>query len=122
RRRGLAARLSDVASYDEAGAQAISQAVDAARALPSDGWLQRVAEGAPFGPIEALLAAVRGLTYARCDAVSGEAGYGIETELAEPDAGLIDAAMPAAAAMEQLLRPLVTLGRRLEAVLDEAPD
>src|SRR5690606_15108311 len=32
------------------------------------------------------------------------------------------AAMPAAAAMEQLLRPLVTLGRRLEAVLDEAPD
>jgi ATP-dependent DNA helicase DinG len=122
RRRGLAARLSDVASYDEAGAQAIAEAVDAARALPSDGWLQRVAEGAPFGPIEALLGAVRGLTYARCDDASGEAGYGIETELAEPDAALIDATVPAAAAMERLLRPMMALGRRLEAVLDEGPD
>lgn len=122
RRRGLAARLSDVASYDEAGAQAIAEAVDAARALPSDGWLQRVAEGAPFGPVEALLGAVRGLTYARCDDASGEAGYGIETELAEPDAALIDATVPAAAAMERLLRPMMALGRRLEAVLDEGPD
>ncbi|WP_119184533.1 ATP-dependent DNA helicase [Sphingomonas turrisvirgatae] len=122
RRRGLAARLSDVASYDEAGAQAIAEAVDAARALPADGWLQRVAEGAPFGPIEALLGAVRGLTYARCDDASGEAGYGIETELAEPDAALVDATVPAAAAMERLLRPMMALGRRLEAVLDEGPD
>ncbi len=122
RRRGLAARLSDVASYDEGGAQAIGEAVDAARALPSDGWLQRVAEGQPFGPVERLLAAVRGLTYARDADGAGEAGYGIETELAEPGAALIDAAGPAAAALEQLLRPLVALGRRLEAVLDEAPD
>lgn len=122
RRRGLAARLSDVASYDDAGAQAIAEAVDAARALPSDGWLQRVAEGQPFGAVEQLLAAVRGLAYARDTDGSGEAGYGIETELAEPDATLIDAAGPAAAALERLLRPMMTLGRRLEAVLDEAPD
>ncbi|QDX27310.1 ATP-dependent DNA helicase [Sphingomonas suaedae] len=122
RRRGLAARLSDVASYDDAGAQAIAEAVDAARALPSDGWLQRVAEGQPFGPIEHLLAAVRGLVYARDADGSGEAGYGIETELVEPDAALIDAIAGAAAALEQLLRPLMALGRRLEAVLDEAPD
>ncbi|MCP3732675.1 ATP-dependent DNA helicase [Sphingomonas sp. MG17] len=122
RRRGLAARLSDVASYDEAGAQAIAEAVDAARALPSDGWLQRVAEGQPFGPIEHLLGAVRGLVYARDSDGSGEAGYGIETELAEPDPALIDATMPAAAALERLLRPMMALGRRLEAVLDEGPD
>ncbi len=122
RRRGLAARLSDVASYDDAGARAISEAVDAARALPSDGWLQRLAEGQPFGAIEHLLAAVRGLVYARDTDGSGEAGYGIETELAEPDAQLIDAIQPAAAALESLLRPMMALGRRLEAVLDEAPD
>ena len=122
RRRVLAARLSDVASYDDAGAQAIAAAVDAARALPSDGWLQRLAEGQPFGAIEQLLAAARGLTYARDANAAGEAGYGIETELAEPDATLIDAAGPAAAALEQLLRPMMALGRRLEAVLDEAPD
>lgn len=122
RRRGLAARLSDVASYDDAGAQAIAEAVDAARALPSDGWLQRLAEGQPFGAVEHLLAAVRGLAYARDTDGSGEAGYGIETELVEPDAALIDATTPAAAALERLLRPMMTLGRRLEAVLDESPD
>ncbi|MDE0877483.1 MAG: ATP-dependent DNA helicase [Sphingomonas bacterium] len=121
RRRGLAARLLDVASYDEAGGRAIQEAVDAARSLASDGWLQRLAEGQPFGPIETLLAAVRGLTYARAEQ-PGDAGYGLETELAEPTPELIEAAAPAAAALDALVRPLVTLGRRLEAVLAEAPD
>jgi len=121
RRRGLAARLSDVASYDEEGGRAITDAIDAARALPSEGWLARLAEGDPFGPVEALLAAVRGLTYARA-AKDGDAGYGLETELAEPDATLVEAAGPAGAALDALVRPLVTLGRRLEAVLAEAPD
>ena len=73
----------DVASYDEAGALALEAAVQMAGALPGDGWLQRIAEGAPFGPIEALLAAVRGTVYAR--ATAQDAGYGLETELAEPD-------------------------------------
>ncbi|MFX5752099.1 hypothetical protein ABTE32_22010, partial [Acinetobacter baumannii] len=78
----MAARLSDVASYDEGGARAIADAVNAAQALASDGWLQRLGEGAPFGPIEALLAAVRGLTYARAESgrdPGGDAGYGLET-------------------------------------------
>ncbi|QNA85808.1 ATP-dependent DNA helicase [Sphingomonas sp. So64.6b] len=121
RRRGLAARLSDVASYDEQGARAINDAVIAAQGLAADGWLQRLGEGAPFGPIESLLAAVRGLTYARAE-TAGDAGYGLETELAEPDAALIEAAGPAAHALDALVRPLVALGRRLEAVLAEAPD
>eukprot|EP01037_Dinobryon_pediforme_P022297 gene22297-23408_t len=121
RRRGLAARLSAVASYDEGGARAIADAVPAAQGLASDGWLQRIGEGAPFGPIETLLAAVRGLTYARAEA-EGDAGYALETELAEPDPGLIEAAGPAAHALDSLVRPMVALGRRLEAVLDEGPD
>ncbi len=125
RRRGLQARLSDVASYDEGGARAISDAVAAAGALASEGWLQRLAEGSPFGPIETLLAAVRGLTFARAEAAKdfgGDAGYGLETELAEPDAALVEAAGPAAEALDALVRPLVGLGRRLEAVLQEGPD
>src|SRR5690606_12137284 len=65
RRRGLAARLADAASYDEAGGKAIAQACEAAELLPGDGWLQRIAEGNPSGPIEALLAAVRAVTNAR---------------------------------------------------------
>ncbi|MBM3927482.1 MAG: ATP-dependent DNA helicase [Sphingomonadales bacterium] len=121
RRRGLAARLSDVASYDDEGGRAIADAVEAARALPSDGWLARLQEGAPFGPVETLLGAVRGLVFARA-VKDDDAGYALETELAEPDAALVDAAGPAAAALDALVRPLVTLGRRLEAVLAEAPD
>ena len=102
------------------GALALEAAVQAAGALPGDGWLQRIAEGAPFGPVEALLAAVRGTVYAR--ATAQDAGYGLETELAEPDPALVEAAAPAVEALERLLRPLVALGKRLEAVLEDAPD
>src|SRR3569623_1674914 len=102
RRRGLAARLSDVASYDEAGGQAIHDAVEAARVLASDGWLQRVAEGDPFGAVERLVGAVRGMVYARATA-DGDAGYGLETELAAPLPALIEAAATAAQALEAVL-------------------
>ena len=120
RRRGLAARLLDVCSYDDAGASALESAVEAARALPSDGWLQRLAEHSPFGPIEALLAEVRGTVYARAKAQ--DAGYGLETELAEPDGALVAAASAALESLEALARPLAALTRRLEAVLEDAPD
>jgi len=120
RRRGLAARLMDVASYDDEGARALDAAVEAAKALPSDGWLQRLFEGSPFGPVEALLAEVRGTVYARSKAQ--EAGYGLETELAEPDGPLVSAAAAAAEILESLQKPLAALARRLEAVLEDAPD
>ena len=120
RRRGLAARLMDVASYDDEGARALDAAIEAAKALPSDGWLQRLVEGAPFGPVEALLAEVRGMVYARSKAQ--EAGYGLETELAEPDGALVSAAAAAAEVLESLTKPLAALARRLEAVLEDAPD
>jgi ATP-dependent DNA helicase DinG len=120
RRRGLAARLMDVASYDEAGGLALDQAVQAAGALPSDGWLQRINEGMPFGPVEKLLAAVRGTVYAR--ATAQDAGYGLETEIAELDPTIVEAAAPAVEAMEFLLRPLMALAKRLDAVLEDAPD
>ena len=123
RRRGLAARLSDLASYDEQGGEAIRAAADAARALPADEWLKRVVAGEPFGPVEALLAAVRGTVYARAaDGGEADAGYGLETELAEPDGTLVEAAQEAARALDSLLRPLTHLGKRMEAVIEEAPD
>jgi len=88
--------------------------------MPSDGWLGRVAEGAPFGPVEALLAEVRSTVYARAKAQ--DAGYGLETELAEPDGALVAAAAKALEGLEALQKPLAALGRRLEAVLEDAPD
>jgi ATP-dependent DNA helicase DinG len=123
RRRGLSARLSDVASYDAEGAQAIDAARLAAQALPSDDWLKRVVAGEPFGPVERLLDAVRGYVFARAaDAGESEAGYGLEAELADPDGTLVDAAMDAAAALEALHRPLVHLAKRLEALTQDGPD
>jgi ATP-dependent DNA helicase DinG len=134
RRRGLAARLMDVASYDEGGGAALEAAVAAAGLLPGDGWLARIGEGSgapyalsggersptPFGPVERLLAAIRATVYARATAL--DAGYGIETEMAEMDGAVVEAAAPAVEALELLMRPLVALAKRLEAVIEDAPD
>lgn len=126
RRRGLSARLSDVASYDEQGGRAIEAARIAAEALPGEGWLARINEGFPSGPIEQLLASIRGTVYARDEnsgsAAGRDAGYGLETELAELDGDVITAAGEAAQAIDALLRPLLALGKRLEAVVEDAPD
>src|SRR5690606_34202022 len=122
RRRGLAARLADVASYDEAGGEAIEAALEAAQALPSDGWLQRLNDGEPYGPVEELLAAVRACTYARDESGGQEAGYGIETEAAGLPGNLVEQAQEARAALAEIRRPLVKLGVRLEAVVEDSPD
>ncbi|WP_176943394.1 ATP-dependent DNA helicase [Sphingomonas sp. YR710] len=120
RRRGLSARLSDVASYDEEGALAIEAASMAATLLPGDGWLGRLAEGLPLGPIEKMLAAARATVYARASAQ--DAGYGLETDVGEPDPALIDAAHPAIEALEALMRPMARLRQRLVAVMEDGPD
>jgi ATP-dependent DNA helicase DinG len=122
RRRGLAARLADVASYDEDGGRAISDARAAADALPGEGWLQRVGENAPWGPIEALLAATRATVYARDESGGQEAGYGLETEAAQLDGAFVEATTAAQAALEALRQPLLRLSLRLEAIVSEPPD
>ncbi|WP_298195613.1 ATP-dependent DNA helicase [Novosphingobium sp.] len=122
RRRGLSARLADVASYDEAGALAVQAAREAAEALPGDGWLQRMAEGDPSGPIEALLAGVRAVVHARDESGGQDAGYGLETEAAQLPGELIELAAEAQAALAALRTPLIQLGVRLEALLTEPPD
>ena len=122
RRRGLSARLADVASYDEEGERAITQAREAAEALPSEGWLARVVEGTPSGPLEELLSAARALAYARDESGGQEAGYGLETEIAQLDGGFIEVAGRAQEALEALRKPLVRLGLRLEAIVEDGPD
>jgi ATP-dependent DNA helicase DinG len=121
RRRGLSARLADVASYDEEGGLSIEAARVAAEALPGDGWLGRVNEGMPSGPAERLLSAVRATVYAR-DEGQAESGYGLETEYANLDAPLIEAIADLMVALEALVKPLLVLGQRLEALIEETPD
>ncbi|MBV1918735.1 MAG: ATP-dependent DNA helicase [Sphingomonadaceae bacterium] len=122
RRRGLSARLADIASYDEGGAKAIAAAIEAAEALPGEGWLQRLGENAPSGPIEDMLAAVRGAVYARDESGGLDAGYGLETEAAQIDGGFVEMATHAQAALAALRQPLIRLGVRLEAILEDPPD
>jgi ATP-dependent DNA helicase DinG len=122
RRRGLSARLADVASYDEAGAKAIAAAREAAEALPGDGWMGRIAENAASGPLEELLAAVRATVYARDESGGQEAGYGLETEAASLEGSFVEIAQAARAALAELRQPLIRLGMRLEALLEEPPD
>jgi ATP-dependent DNA helicase DinG len=123
RRRGLAARLAELSGYDDEGAAAIERVIAAARILPSEAWLQRVAGGEPDGPIEALLAAVRAQVFARSEGkASADAGYGLETEVAEVLPAVIDAAAAAARALAALAAPMAVLEGRLKALLDEPPD
>lgn len=122
RRRGLSARLADIASYDEAGADAITAAREAAEALPADGWLQRLGDGIPSGPIEELLGAVRATVYARDESGGTEAGYGLETEAAGLEGAFIQHAQSARAALAELRLPLIKISTRLEALLQEPPD
>ena len=122
RRRGLSARLADVASYDADGGTAIEMARIAAEAMPSDGWLARLAEGTPSGPIEKLLAAIRAMVFARDESGDADAGYGLETELTTPDAAMVDAVAEAQVALDALARPLTVLGQRMEALISDPPD
>ncbi len=124
RRRGLSARLSDLISYDDEGAMALEEASRAARALPGDGWGGRLVAGIADGPVEALLAAIRAQVFARAADRPGhsEAGYSLETEVAEVQPAIVEAAEVAAQVLDALARPLAALEARLVAVLDDAPD
>ena len=62
------------------------------------------------------------MVFARDETNATESGYGLETELADPDARVIDAAADGAIALEALARPLTVLGQRLEAMIADPPD
>ena len=68
--------------------------------------LGRIGEGDPWGPLEKLFAEVRSMTYARAKAE--DAGYGIETELAEVDGALVTAAGNARDALEAIAKRLAS--------------
>ena len=123
RRRGLAARLAELSGYDDEGADAIDRVIAAAKILPAEGWLVRITTGTPEGPIETLLAAVRTQVFTRAEGKgNADAGYGLETEVAEVLPDVIEAAAAAALALAKLAGPMATLEARLKALLDDPPD
>ncbi len=116
RARGLENRVGDLID-DEDGAADLEAVLKAARVLPGPGWSQRITEGAPRGPAEAFLAAVRGQVLARARGKDG--AYSLEVETRPPVDGLLAAAAALAAALDQLGRPLMALAKRLAALLDD---
>jgi len=117
RARGLARRVEDLVAGDEAGARALDLALRAARALPGPGWPGRVAGDAARGAGEAFLAAVRAQVMARAPA--GPAQYGIEAEVRPASVAVLASGAALEAALARLGEPLVALGARLAARLDD---
>ena len=127
RRRGLGARLADIISYDEAAATLVERIRTAAAALPEDGWLQRIQQAEPQGPIETLLAATRAQLLARAAgrtaAETGpETSHGLECDLEDPLPALLTAAHEAHQALTGLAAPMTALAALLATVLDDPPD
>jgi ATP-dependent DNA helicase DinG len=123
RRRGLAARLADIISYEDAAGALVTRIAGAAAALPQEGWLARIVEGEGVGAIEALLAAVRTQVLVRTSGLAqADAGYGLEADLDEPLPGLMAAALAAGAALAALAGPMTALAALLVSVLDAPPD
>ena len=120
RARGLRLRIEGLVDNDDAGMEALHEALKAGRALPGPGWRQRLADGAPVGPAEAFLALVRQQVYAR--AGRADSPYSLETGTRPPVDGLLDTALGLEAALARLGRPLAALGRALSALLDVEAD
>jgi ATP-dependent DNA helicase DinG len=116
RSRGLKARIEDLLFEDEQGLEALQAALQAAAALPAEGWGARLAEGRPAGATEAFLSAVRGQVYAR--ASDPDSPFDIECETGDPVPGLIEAAAALDGALDRLAEPLKRLRRALADRLD----
>lgn len=125
RLRGLKRRLEDLAAADPALEEELEQALRAARALPGEGWHERLAHGtveasAPPNPTEAFLLRLRQQVLARASK-AGE-GYSLECEVEPLVEGLDEAAERLDAALERLQAPLAALRKRLLAKLDQEAD
>jgi ATP-dependent DNA helicase DinG len=111
RARGLKRRIEDLVADDEPTLDLLDRIGEAARALPGDGWSQRLAEDQATGPTERFLFALRRQVYARADNRHG--AYSLETETRPTE----DAVLSAAAALDRVLAaleaPVGALARKL---------
>ncbi len=117
--RGLAARLGDLILDDEAARENLDEALDAARALPAEGWLARVTEGKPAGPAEAFFVAIRRQVLARALPAEAKGGHGLECATQPLDSTIAAASVELDRALARLAAPLRDLAARLARRLDE---
>ncbi len=128
RGRGLDQRLSDLVADQEGAREALDAALRAAARLPGEGWSGRIApfpepDGTPApvhpsGPIEAFLAAALVQLRARAEA-NAALELGLECAARPTIEEVRRLAPEAAMALAEVERPLATLARSLEALLDD---
>src|SRR5262249_29180100 len=119
RMRGLKRRVDDLVAGDQTAAEALQAILENARALPGEGWLRRIYEGTPTGPLERFLIEVRALVRAR--AKSTDSPHGLEADCVAPHEALLERGDALAKALDGLLKPMRMLAQRLAArLMDEA--
>jgi len=118
RARGLRRRVEDLLNGAERLEAPLAAALMAARALPGDGWHQRLAGGQPHGVCEQFLAAVRQQVYARAEATDNP--YSLEAPSHPPSPEMIAASTVLAQAFARLVEPLAQFRARLATRLDDA--
>jgi ATP-dependent DNA helicase DinG len=111
RARGLRRRIEDLVLDDAKALELLDAVTLGARALPGEGWHQRIADGLPGCPTEAFLGAVRHQVLAR--APEDRAGYSLESPAQPAD----ERVQAAAAVLDRALRDLQVPMRELAARL-----
>ncbi len=121
RARGLMERAGELTT-EPVAQEALEEAVNAARALPLDGWPTRIIDGTPNGPAEDLFALVR-LHVAAQNRNANYSSYALEAEIEPLTDGVLDAAVALDRALSRIAQPLQVLAKELRKRLDvEAED
>jgi len=120
RARGLRRRIEDLILDDAGAIDLMAQIAEAARALPAEGWLQRLQDKRPNGAVEEFLHGLRQEVLARAPADS--LGYGLEIDARPIAARVLAPALALDRELGRLQGPMRELAKRLNKRLDEDAD
>ncbi|MBL4905975.1 MAG: ATP-dependent DNA helicase, partial [Sneathiella sp.] len=117
RMRGLEKRISDLLGDDEAGIDALQSAIHASRKLPTEGWIKRIQDGLPQGPMEEFLQLVKQQVLARSG--QPDSPYTVECAAIDFVPRLEEVAYTLQKALNNLSTPLTKLCKALLKHLDD---
>jgi len=117
RARGLKRRLEDLLADNPAALADLDAVLEAARALPGQGWQKRLSAMQPLGAAETFFMHLRTALY---NAVQDpDSLYDLQTALHPAPQNVQAAAKPFADALTAIARPLTRLAAALKTVLDD---
>ncbi len=120
RARGLERRINDLILDDSSAIELMREIAGRARALPEEGWAERVQEGRPRSAAEVFLAQIRHEILARAAPESG--GYDLEIDPWPVAPGILEAALQLDRVLADLQSPLRGLADKLALRLDRDAD